>query len=102
MPTRRRSPLSKPSEITKWPHADSDLQLNERVYRRLRWLILTHTWRRGVKLPASRTLASQMGVSRNTVLNALDRLLSDDWVSARQGSGVYVTYAGPPVSPDLQ
>lgn len=74
---------------------DSHLSLHERVYQRLRWLILSGAWARGTKMPASRTLAGQMAVSRNTVLSALDRLLADNWVEARRGSGIYVTYCGP-------
>jgi GntR family transcriptional regulator/MocR family aminotransferase len=78
-----------------WARQDDDLPLHEKVYRRLRWLILTGAWPCGSKLPASRMLSSQLAVSRNTVLSALDRLLADAWVEARKGSGVYVTYAGP-------
>ena len=81
------------------PEADPDLPLHERVYQRIRWLVLSGAWPRGTTVPPSRALAAQMAVSRNTVLSALDRMTADGWVEGRKGSGVYVTYRGPPVSP---
>ena len=79
------------------PETDADLHLHEQVYKRFRGLILTGAWPLGTRLPGSRTLASQLAVSRNTVLDALDRLIAVDWIEAHKGSGVYVTYAGPQV-----
>ena len=80
-------------------YADADLPLHERVYQRIRWLVLSGAWPRGARVPPSRVLAAQMAVSRNTILNALDRVIADGWVRGRKGSGVYVTYSGPPVAP---
>jgi len=80
-------------------YADGDLPLNERVYQRIRWLVLSGAWSRGMRLPPSRVLAAQMAVSRNTVLNAMDRIVADGWVRGRKGSGTYVTYDGPRVAP---
>jgi len=81
------------------PDADQNFPLHERVYQRIRWLVLSGAWPRGAKVPPSRALAVQLSVSRNTVLGALDRMIADGWVRARKGSGVYVTYSGPPVPP---
>jgi GntR family transcriptional regulator/MocR family aminotransferase len=39
-------------------------------------------------------LAKSLGLSRNSVLTALDRLVADGWLEARRGSGVYVSYSG--------
>ncbi|MBN7785016.1 MULTISPECIES: FCD domain-containing protein [Alphaproteobacteria] len=44
------------------------------------------------RLPSERALASELGVSRNTVREALDVLESRDMVRRRQGSGSFVTY----------
>lgn len=79
--------------------ADQNFPLHERVYQRIRWLVLSGAWPCGTKVPPSRALAVQLSVSRNTVLGALDRMIADGWVRARKGSGVYVTYSGPPVPP---
>jgi GntR family transcriptional regulator/MocR family aminotransferase len=50
------------------------------------------------RLPASRHLASQLGVSRVTITNAYAELEADGLVYTRPGSGTYVAYplASPP------
>ena len=68
--------------------------LHELLYRRLRKLILSGALSKGARLPSSRTLALNWGVSRNSVLTALDRLVADGWIEARRGSGVFVAYEG--------
>jgi len=68
--------------------------LHERLYQRLRTLIVTGAIAHGSKVPPSRLLAESLGISRNSVLNALDRLVADGWLEARRGSGVYVSYDG--------
>ncbi|WP_424987213.1 FadR/GntR family transcriptional regulator [Microbulbifer sp. S227A] len=44
------------------------------------------------RLPSERALAAELGVSRNTVREALDILESRDMVRRRQGSGSFVTF----------
>ncbi|MEY8829697.1 FadR/GntR family transcriptional regulator [Sedimentitalea sp. XS_ASV28] len=44
------------------------------------------------RLPSERALAAELGVSRNTVREALDVLESRDMVRRRQGSGSFVTF----------
>src|ERR1700734_4528492 len=41
----------------------------------------------GTRLPASRTLAADLGVARNTVADAYGQLVAEGWLTARQGSG---------------
>ncbi|HEY2069678.1 MAG TPA: PLP-dependent aminotransferase family protein [Rhizomicrobium sp.] len=72
--------------------------LHERLYQRIRTLIVSGTIARGAKLAPSRVLAEALGISRNSVLNALDRLIADGWLEARRGSGVYVAYDGARIS----
>jgi GntR family transcriptional regulator/MocR family aminotransferase len=43
------------------------------------------------KIPASRELARQYGLSRGTILAALDELQSEGYLETRKGSGTYVT-----------
>jgi GntR family transcriptional regulator/MocR family aminotransferase len=45
----------------------------------------------GTRLPASRTLALDLGVARNTVAEAYGQLVAEGWLSARQGSGTRVS-----------
>ena len=44
----------------------------------------------GARLPATRTLASSLGISRNTVLAAYDELVARGLIEARRGSGTRV------------
>jgi GntR family transcriptional regulator / MocR family aminotransferase len=44
----------------------------------------------GERLPATRRLASELGVSRNTVKAAYDQLVAEGYLTARQGSGTRV------------
>lgn len=73
---------------------DSKLPLHEQLYRRIRELILSGTLPAGSKLPSSRTLASSIGISRNSILTALERLAADGWIETRRGSGIYTAYRG--------
>jgi len=44
----------------------------------------------GQRLPASRTWAIQLGVSRNTIREATAALIAEGWLEARVGAGLYV------------
>ena len=60
------------------------------VYQQLEQCILDGIWQPGEKIPSENTLSEQMGVSRATIRNALQRLASIGLVEARQGGGTYV------------
>ena len=53
----------------------------------------------GTRLPGSRELAADLRLSRNTVLSALNQLLSEGYLVARQGSGTYVSDSLPDARP---
>ena len=44
----------------------------------------------GTRLPSSRTLAADVGVARNTVVDAYGQLTAEGWLLARPGSGTTV------------
>ncbi len=46
--------------------------------------------RRGDRMPGSRALASQLGVSRITVATAYDELIAEGWLVSRRTSGTFV------------
>ena len=46
----------------------------------------------GARLPSERTLASELGVARNTVREALDLLETENVIRRRQGSGSFVIF----------
>lgn len=58
--------------------------------RAIRRAILAGEVRHGEKLPASRMLAKSLSLSRNTVVQALDRLMAEGLIKGRHGSGTYV------------
>ena len=69
---------------------DGSGALARQLYRALRGAILGGVLPPGARLPSSRALASEVGVSRNTVLLAFAQLLDEGYVAGRQGSGTYV------------
>src|SRR5882757_6027263 len=44
----------------------------------------------GIKLPSTRIFAEELGVSRNVILQAFDRLIDEGLLSSRIGDGTYV------------
>lgn len=67
--------------------------MGSQLYAALRETILAGGIATGVRLPASRTLARELGVSRTTVINAFERLLAEGLIVSRVGSGSYVSEA---------
>ncbi|MGJ1410001.1 PLP-dependent aminotransferase family protein [Sphingobacterium thalpophilum] len=51
----------------------------------------------GTALPSSRALATQLGVNRNTVVEALQLLLSEGWLESQQRRGIFVAKELPPL-----
>ena len=45
----------------------------------------------GVRLPSSRDLAADLGIARNTVAEAYAQLVAEGWLTARTGSGTWVS-----------
>lgn len=64
--------------------------LHLQIYRHLRQAVLAGTLGPGSRLPSTRSLAEDLGVSRTTVLAAYDQLLSEGYVEGRVGSGTRV------------
>ncbi len=60
------------------------------VYRQLRTAIVEGRLAGGTRLPSTRELAVQLGVSRKTTLDAFERLLAEGYLVARRGSGTFV------------
>ena len=67
-----------------------DIPMHRQLYAGLRAQILEGRLRAGSRLPASRTLAQELGVGRNTVIAAYDALLAEGYLEARSGSGTWV------------
>jgi len=60
------------------------------LYEALRAEILEGRMRPGARLPGTRDLAGQYGLSRGTIVSAFDQLISEGYVEGSVGSGTYV------------
>src|SRR5581483_860712 len=74
---------------------DGDGPLHRRAYRALRDAILAGRLAPAARLPSTRELADELGVSRNTVLQAYDRLVAEGYATARPASGTFVAASLP-------
>ncbi|WP_353184465.1 PLP-dependent aminotransferase family protein [Bosea sp. (in: a-proteobacteria)] len=70
--------------------AHAALPLHARIQRAVRQLIVDGALGPGKPLPASRALASSLGVSRDTVEAAYARLHAEGFIERRVGSGSFV------------
>jgi len=73
--------------------------LQMQLYRQIRLSIISGALRAGVRLPSTRDLTLQLGISRNTIVYAFDRLVAEGYLEGRRGSGIYVAQlhlASPP------
>lgn len=66
------------------------MPLYKQLYERLRAQILTGQLQMGARLPSTRALASELGVSRNTTALAYELLLLEGYVESRVGDGTRV------------
>jgi GntR family transcriptional regulator / MocR family aminotransferase len=60
------------------------------IYLQLRSAILSGALRPATKLPSTRELAAQLGVSRSAVVAAFEQLLAEGYASGRKGAGTYI------------
>jgi GntR family transcriptional regulator / MocR family aminotransferase len=74
-------------------HAGSPL--HRQVYEGMRRAILDGMLRTGQRVPSTRALAAELGISRLPVLAAYEQLLHEGYLHARVGSGTYVRAALP-------
>lgn len=65
------------------------------VQDQLRQAILKGHLRAGTRLPASRILCEELGLSRQTLVRVLENLKAEGYIEARQGAGTFVSAALP-------
>jgi GntR family transcriptional regulator/MocR family aminotransferase len=73
----------------------SPTPLYRQLYERLRRAILSGQLHAGDRLPSTRTLASQLGVSRNVVCLACDQLIAEGYIASKVGRGMHVAQVIP-------
>ena len=63
------------------------------IYSALKKAILAKALHDNIKLPATRVLAKDIGVSRSTIIKAYDLLMLEKYVNSKVGSGYYVNFS---------
>ncbi len=79
-----------PMELTLSLDHDSALPLHRQVYAELRRSILTGRLLPGQRVPSTRSLALDLAISRTTVTQSYEQLLSEGYLETRHGSGTFV------------
>ncbi len=72
--------------------------VSEQVFEQLKEQILNNEWKKGEKIPSENELSALLGVSRVTVRNALQKLISLGLIETRFGEGSFITDALPGIS----
>lgn len=74
---------------------NADVPMYRQIYDSIRASILNGEFVSGTRLPATRQLAEQLGVSRMTVVNAYDQLFAEGYLEGKAGSGTFVASSLP-------
>jgi len=73
----------------------SAASLQAQVFKQIHGLIVSGRLRPGTRLPGSRALSEQLGVSRNTIILAYETLTAEGYLESREGAGTYVSTSLP-------
>ena len=87
MPKRASNPLGPALELDR----GGGEPLHRQIYFAIRQAILNGALRPGARLPATRALARDLAVSRNTVMAAFEQLHAEGYVDGRVGAGSFVS-----------
>lgn len=68
----------------------SELTLEQQIYRQIRQMILSGGLSSGYKLPSTRKLAAELKISRNTVIAAYSQLIAEGYLETFKGAGTVV------------
>ncbi|WP_227836305.1 GntR family transcriptional regulator [Clostridioides sp. ES-S-0001-02] len=69
---------------------NSGISLSRQIYCEIKNMILSGSLNFEQKLPSSRTLAKELSVSRNTVLDAYNQLIAEGYLETRHGYGTTI------------
>ncbi|QFS47844.1 PLP-dependent aminotransferase family protein [Nostoc sphaeroides] len=70
--------------------SQADIPLHRQVYEKIRLQILSGRLTPGQRLPSTRSLAQSLGISRATVTQSYEQLLSEGYLETTLGSGTFV------------
>ncbi|QGY33210.1 PLP-dependent aminotransferase family protein [Pantoea cypripedii] len=79
----------------------SQISLQMRVYKVIAQAILSGVLAAGHRLPSTRSLSKEVGVSRLTITIAYDKLSAEGYIATRQGQGTFVADTYPMEFDDL-
>ncbi len=85
--SKRATPIKRTKIIL---DQNAAMPLYRQLYERLRTEILEQQLEAGARLPSTRALASELGVSRNTTALAYELLLLEGYIESRVGHGTRV------------
>ncbi len=68
----------------------SNVPKHRQIYERMRQAVLKGELPAKSRIPSSRSLAAQLGVSRMTVVNAYDQLFAEGYLVGKIGAGTFV------------
>ena len=74
--------------------SDDPRPLAEQIFVALSQRIVSRLVAPGTRLPATRNLAKELGVSRSTVVQSYEQLAAEGYVKSRQGSGYFACDVG--------
>ncbi|MBZ4419374.1 PLP-dependent aminotransferase family protein [Myxococcus sp. RHSTA-1-4] len=77
----------------------SPVPLYRQVYEGYREAIVDRRLRAGQRLPSTRSLASELGISRIPILGAFEQLLAEGYFESRVGAGTFVAHSLPDEGP---
>lgn len=81
---------SKPRDV-RLTESNERGEVSRRLAEHLRKQILAGTLKSGDRLPPSRSMAREFGVSRGTVISVIDTLRAEELLTTQKGSGVFVS-----------
>ncbi len=96
---QKRSDVQAEADFLPQLERGSRISLEKQLVRAIRSAIDSGRLRSGMRLPSSRRLAAALQVNRNTVVNALEHLMAEDYLTGKPGSGAFVS-AQIPLSSD--
>jgi len=90
---RGNARVPRPRLLLDWIALDGDgaLPLYRQLYTQLRTAVISGRLEAGSLMPSSRLLAHELGVSRNTVLNAYDQLAAEGYLETNEASATKVS-----------
>jgi GntR family transcriptional regulator/MocR family aminotransferase len=70
--------------------ATSGAPIHRQIYEKMRQAILSGELQAKSRVPSSRELAAQLGVSRMTIVSAYDQLFAEGYLESKIGAGTFV------------